>query len=325
MPPGASPSSPGGPPGRLVLLLGVTGVGKTAVAIDLAPRLGAEIVSVDSMQVYRRMDIGTAKPSPQERQLVRHHLIDILEPSESCSVARFVELADAAIAESAGRGRLPLGVAGTPLYLMGLMYGMFEGPSADAGFRSELARRAERDGLASLHAELARVDPDAAGRIHPNDYKRIERALEVYYLTGRTLSSQQRQWDAGVLRYPATIVGVRRTKEDASQRINARVKAMISAGLVEEVRSLLADPGGLGDQARQALGYAQVIDHLEGRSSLDEAVEQIKIQTRRFAKHQRTWFRKFPTTRWIDAEPAEPAASISERLHEAIHAAQADS
>ncbi len=277
------------------------------------------------MQVYRRMDIGTAKPSPREREQVRHHLIDVLERSEPFSVARYVELADAAIAEIAGRGLVPLVVAGTPLYLMGLMYGLFDGPSADACFRSDLTLRAERLGIPAIHDELARIDPAAADRIHPNDYKRIERALEVFHLTGRTLSSQQRQWDGGALRYPATIIGIRRTKEDASQRINARVRAMIEAGLVDEVRSLLAEPLGLSEQARQALGYAQIIEHLEGACPLEEAIEQIKIQTRRFAKHQRTWFRKFPTARWVDVEPDEPAASICRHLLEAIHAVRADS
>ena len=365
---------------RLILLLGVTASGKSSVALELAGELDAEIVSVDSMQVYRRMDIGTAKPTESERHRVPHHLMDVAEPSESFSVARFVEMADAAIAEiaayrsetgattrrpaatklwhgrpacgstgetpmpqgtsrgaknlnvsstggdigSAGheararRGRLPLVLAGTPLYLMGLMYGMFDGPSADEAIRAELRRRADDEGLASLHAELVRVDPAAARRIHVNDYKRIERALEVYRLTGKPLSEQQAQWSAEQMRYPATVVGIRREKEDASRRINARVKAMIQAGLVEEVRSLLAETPGPSEQARQALGYAQIIDHLEGRMSLADAVEQIKIQTRRLAKHQRTWFRKFQTTRWLDVGSDESESSICRRLVQLI-------
>lgn len=302
----------------IILLLGVTGSGKTATAVQLAEQLKAEIVSVDSMQVYRRMNIGTAKPTSEERAGVPHHLIDVAEPSELFSVARFVEMADAAIADIAGRGKVPLAVAGTPLYLMGLMYGMFEGPSADEAFRAELGRRAEREGLAALHAELARVDPDAAERIHPNDYKRIERALEVYHLSGRPLSAQQHQWDAEEMRYPATIVGIRRDKDDASRRINARVKAMMKAGLVDEVKSLLDEPKGLGDQARQALGYAQIIRHIRDGMPLDDTVEQIKIQTRRLAKHQRTWFRKFQTARWLDVSQDEPASSICYRLVQLI-------
>jgi len=298
----------------IVLLLGVTASGKTSAALGLAESLGGEIVSVDSMQVYRRMDIGTAKATAEERRRTAHHLIDIAEPDDPFSAARFAALADAAIADIHASGRRPLVVAGTPLYLMSLMYGMFEGPSADAVYRAELRDLAERQGVAALHTRLESVDPPAAERIHPNDYKRIERALEVHHLTGRPLSELQTQWAADTMRYPAVVVGIRRAKEDASRRINARVKAMIDAGLVEEVRSLLAEPEGLSTQARQALGYAQIIAHLDGRMSLEEAVEQIKIQTRRLAKHQRTWFRKFHSTRWLDVAADEPTESVCERL-----------
>jgi tRNA dimethylallyltransferase len=299
---------------KMILLLSCTAGGKTEVSLDLAERLDAEILSVDSMQVYRRMDIGTAKPAPFERSRVPHHMIDVAEPSESFSVARFVDEADRAITDILSRRRRVLALAGTPLYLMGLMYGMFEGPSADEAFRAALRDRADREGTATLHAGLSEVDPEAARRIHPNDYKRIERALEVWHVTGRRLSEQQQQWSATSLRYPAVVVGIRREREDTARRVNARVKAMVQAGLVDEVRSLLAAPGGLSQQARQALGYAQIIAHLRGESSLDEAVEQTKIQTRQFAKHQRTWFRKFPMTRWLDAAPQEPTPSISARL-----------
>jgi tRNA dimethylallyltransferase len=302
----------------MFLLLGCTAAGKTAVSLDLARRLGAEILCVDSMQVYRGMDIGTAKPTPAERSAVPHHLVDVAQPSEAFSVARYVDLADRAIGDITARGRPVLVVAGTPLYLMGLMYGLFDGPPADEACRSALRERAASEGPAALHAELARVDPEAAQRIHPNDWKRIERALEVWSVTGRPLSGQQQQWSAERMRYPAVMVGIRRTREDTNRRINARVKGMIAAGLVEEVRRLLEKPGGLGGQARQALGYAQIIAHLRGELPLDQAVEQIKIQTRRFGKHQRTWFRKFPATRWVDAGPEEPAESISRRLLEAI-------
>ncbi len=304
----------------LVLLLGATAGGKTSTALGLAESLGAEIVSVDSMQVYRRMDIGTAKATGEERRRAPHHLIDVAEPCESFSAARFTAMADAAIAEISARGRRPLVVAGTPLYLMSLMYGMFEGPSADAAFRAELREQAERRGNAALHAELAGVDPQAAERIHPNDYKRIERALEVHHLTGQPLSQQQTQWTAETMRYPAAVVGIRRTKEDASRRTNARVKTMIDAGLVDEVRSLLAEPNGLSEQARQALGYAQIIAHLGGEMPLADAVEQIKMQTRRLAKHQRTWFRKFRSAQWLDVAADESTASICSRLEAIIDA-----
>ena len=302
----------------MVLLLGGTASGKSAASLILAERLDAEILSIDSMQVYRRMDIGTAKSTPEERSQIPHHLIDVAEPSESFSVARFVEMADRAVADIAGRGKMILALAGTPLYLMGLMYGMFDGPSADEAFRALLRQRAAAEGTEVLHGELSKVDPAAAERIHPNDLKRIERALEVFHQTGRPLSEQQRQWAAGVLRYPAIVVGIRRDKEEQSKRINQRVRDMIEAGLVEEVRRLLAESPPMSQQARQALGYAQIIDHLEGRCSLDEAIEQIKIQTRQFAKHQRTWFRKFAMAHWLDIADDEPAEKITARILDAI-------
>ncbi|HKQ48184.1 MAG TPA: tRNA (adenosine(37)-N6)-dimethylallyltransferase MiaA [Phycisphaerae bacterium] len=302
-------------PPSMILLLGCTASGKSAAALELASRLDAEILSIDSMQVYRRMDIGTAKPTPAERAAVPHHLIDVAEPGELFSVSRFVELADAAIADIHARGRRVLAVAGTPLYLMGLMYGLFDGPSADEAFRAHLRARASREGTPALHAELSKFDSKAAERIHPNDLKRIERALEVFHLTGRPLSEQQVQWEAGALRYPAIVVGIRRSREDVSRRIRLRVEAMIAAGLVEEVRSLANE---LGEQSRQAVGYAEILTHLRGACSLGDAVERIKINTRQFAKHQRTWFRKFAMTRWIDVEPDETTASITERLWQAI-------
>jgi len=302
----------------LIYLLGTTGAGKTDAAIVLAGALDAAILSIDSMQVYRRMDIGTAKPTAEQRAAVEHHLVDVAEPCESFSVARFVNMADDVIARAAARGNRILATAGTPLYLMGLAYGMFEGPSADESIRAELRDRARREGTAALHADLARVDPEAAERIHPNDYKRIERALEVWRLTGRPLSAQQQQWNAQSLRQPGRFVGIRRSKEDTSRRINARVRTMIEAGLVNEVRALLAESRGLSEQARQAVGYAEIIAHLAGELPLERAVERIKINTRRLAKHQRTWFRKFPMTTWIDVAPDEPPAQIADRLRASL-------
>ncbi len=299
---------------KLALILGVTASGKSDCALAVADALNGEIVSVDSMQVYRGMDIGTAKPTVEERARVPHHLIDILEPSEACSAAFFAAEADKAIAEIAARGRLPIVVGGTPLYLMSLMFGMFEGPSADPELRRQLRAVADEEGTATLHRRLEKVDPNGAERIHPNDYKRIERALEVYELTGKPLSELQTQWSADGLRYPGCVIGLRREKEDASRRINARVKLMVEMGLVEEVRGLLERPNGLSEQARQGLGYAQIIDHLEGRMSLADAVEQIKILTRRFAKHQRTWYRKFHMAQWVDIGAEESKASIAERV-----------
>jgi len=298
----------------MAVILGGTASGKAAAALHAAETLGAEIVSVDSMKVYRRMDIGTAKPSPEARRRVWFHLIDVVEPSESFSVAQYLERADAAVAQIAARGRPVLAAGGTALYLKALIEGLFEGPSRNPAYRRALRARAAAEGVETLHAELARIDPQAAGRIHPNDLRRIERALEVHHVTGRPISEFQTQWERGRRRYDCRLIGIRRQREDQARRINARVRRMIDQGLVEEVRSLLDEPAGLSDQAAQAVGYAEIIAHLRGEMSLDDAIERIKINTRRLAKSQRTWFRRFPGVYWIDAAPDEPAESVAERV-----------
>ena len=307
----------------LLLLIGCTASGKSDVGIHLAGMLGAEIVSADSMMVYRRMDIGTAKPTPQQRSAVPHRLIDVVEPSEPFSVADYVERADEVISQLRDRGGRPLVVGGTALYLKALTEGLFAGPSADLEFRRELRRRAQREGVPALHAELAAVDPNAAARIHRNDLRRVERALEVYGLSGKPISVLQQQWGQ-TRRYDCRFVGIRRAVDDLNHRINRRVRQMIDDGLVAEVRRLLAEPAPLSRQARQALGYAQIIDHLEGRCSLEDAVEQIKILTRRFGKGQRTWFRRFDSVEWLDVEPDESPESIAGRARKVLdrHAAR---
>lgn len=298
---------------RLVSILGSTACGKGSVGRALARRVGGQVVSVDSMKVYRRMDIGTAKPSAEARREVPHHCIDLVEPSESFSVARYVEHADHAIARIAAAGDVPLAVGGTNLYVKALSEGLFEGPSADPELRAELRRRAESEGLAALHAELAEVDPDAAGRIHPNDAKRIVRALEVYRGAGVPISELQRQWDAQ-RRYDCVFFGLRRDRADLHGRINRRAGRMVELGLRDEVASLLAEPAGLSPEAAAAVGYAEMIDHLHGRCTLDDALERIKINTRRLAKKQRTWQRRWTDVRWLDLPPDEPPDATAERI-----------
>lgn len=291
-------------------MLGCTGSGKGNVARTLAGILHAEIVSVDSMKVYRRMDIGTATPPPASRADIPHHLIDVVEPSDEFSVARFVELAERAIADVHSRNKITLAVGGTALYIKSLSEGLFEGPGADEALRNTLKRRAAEEGTESLHAELAEVDPEAADRIHRNDERRIVRALEVYHLTGKPISSHQAQWSAGRRSdFDMTFVGLRHERDAQNRRINARVRKMMDMGLVDEVLSLLAESKPLSTQAAQAVGYAEMIRHLRGEWELDYAVEQIKINTRRLAKHQRTWFRRFADVHWIDLdEQFDPAA-----------------
>jgi tRNA dimethylallyltransferase len=297
----------------MILVLGVTASGKGRLGFELARALDGEIVSVDSMKVYRRMDIGTAKPSPEARRQVRYHLIDVVEPSEPFSVGVFLDLACAAIEDIRRRGKTVVAVGGTALYLKALLYGLFDGPGGDERIRAALRARAAVEGWPALHAELARLDPEAADRISVNDAKRIVRALEVYQLTGRPISSFQKQFEAERPMHDWTIIGLRREKTVESQRMNARVKRMIEQGLVEEVRALLAEERPLSVQARCAIGYAEVIEHLAGRLCLEDAVEQIKKNTRRLAKGQRTWFKTFRGVCWLDVGPQEPPEHILER------------
>ena len=300
-----------------ILIVGCTASGKGTVAFELARRLGGEILSVDSMKVYRRMDIGTAKPDAARRQAVRYHLVDMVEPWEPFSVGRWVELAEAAIGDMEGRQRPIIAAGGTAMYLRALLEGLFEGPGAEPALRARLEERAAEAGVGELHRALTAVDPEAAARIHRNDLKRIVRALEVYELTGRPISSFHETWRTGRYRYDFLLIWLRRSRADASGRINERVRRMIAAGLVDEVKSLLAEPGGLSPQARQAVGYAEIIDYLAGGCGLADAIEAIKINTRRLAKAQRTWFRSFAGMHPIDVEPdsgVEEVADVVERL-----------
>lgn len=298
----------------LTFILGCTASGKSALGHVLAQRIGAEIISVDSMKIFRRMDIGTAKPSAARRSEIPYHLIDVVEPAEDYSVAQFVRAAEAAIADITARGRHVLCVGGTALYIKSLSEGLFEGPSANEAIRARLKDRADREGAPALHAELARIDPAAAERIHPNDLRRIVRGLEVHELTGQPITALQTQWDRQRTNYACTFIGLRRDLEDQNQRTNRRVHRMVDEGLVAEVTRLLAEDRPLSTTARQALGYAEMIAHLSGEVSLEEAVEAIKINTRQFSKAQRTWFRRFRDVRWIDVGPADTAEGVADRV-----------
>jgi tRNA dimethylallyltransferase len=282
-----------------ILILGVTGSGKGAVARALAQRLNGQVLSVDSMKIYRRMDIGTAKPPIEVRQQIVHHLIDVVEPHESFDVEQYLSLAQQTM-DTLESAQVPIIAAGgTALYIKALLYGLFDGPGADAGIRHRLKQRLHEVGLEALHAELTRLDPAAAQHIHRNDARRIIRALEVHELTGRPISDWQRQW-AAPPRADWIVIGLRRDKAIESRRINRRVERMIELGLRQEVARLLEEDPPFGSQARAAIGYAEMIDHLEGRMDLDETIERIKINTRKLAKAQRTWFKTFRQVRWVD-------------------------
>jgi tRNA dimethylallyltransferase len=299
----------------MVLILGTTASGKGRLAFDLAENLGGEIISIDSMKVYRRMDIGTAKPPKEARERIKYHLIDIVEPSESFSVAAFLDAATAAIEQIKSRNKPIIAVGGTALYIKALLYGLFEGPGTNEQIRNELRRRAETEGLSGLYQELTKIDPVTAQKIHQNDAKRIIRALEVYQLTGKSISSFQKQWaqdrgqkteDRRQKKHNWSIIGLRREKSEGNKRINARVKKMIEQGLVDEVKSLLAEEKPLSKQAACAIGYAEIIEYLAGRTTLEDAIELIKKNTRRLAKGQRTWFKTFQNVHWLDINPDEP-------------------
>jgi tRNA dimethylallyltransferase len=284
----------------MLVILGPTASGKSDAAMAVARRTGAELLSLDSMQVYRGMDVGTAKPTAAERAEVRHHLIDVVEPDGSFAVARFVELADEVIRGARARGVPLVLTGGTPLYYKALFDGLFDGPGADEVVRDRL-RALPHD---ELHRRLLAVDPAAAARIHVNDGKRLVRALEVFELTGRPISSFQTDWAAPARRHEATWVGLAWDKDALNRRINARVKAMLAAGWVEEVRGLLARYGTLSHTAAEATGYHELIEHVEGRAGLDDAAERIKIATRQLARRQMKWFRRFPGVTWIAGDQA---------------------
>jgi len=275
---------------RPIILLGQTASGKHEAAEAVADRLGCELISVDSMKVYRGMDIGTAKPRRRD-----YRLIDICDPAESYNAGRFVRDARAAMAECAR----PLFVGGTALYYKAFAYGLFEGPQADPALREELVTL----GAPRLHAELQRVDPPAADKIHPNDLKRLVRAVEVFRKTGEPISSKQTQFGRRTLE--ANVFAIRR--EDIKERIAGRTKRLLAAGLVDEVKGLLARPWG--KEARRAVGYREVIGHVEGLYDAAEMERLINRNTHNLARHQVMWFKRFPEVVWVSG-PDE----ICERL-----------
>jgi tRNA dimethylallyltransferase len=297
---------------RLLAIVGPTATGKSEAAVHVAERLSAEIVSVDSMTVYRGMNVGTAKPSPQDRRLVRHHLVDVADPSEEFSVARYQELARSALEDIGSRGRSVLLVGGTGLYFRAVVDDLAI-PPTDPEVRRSLEREAELVGAEAMHARLTRLDPAAARKIEHGNVRRTVRALEVAEVTGRAFSSFADDWE----RYPSApirAVGLDMDPGLLRARIDARVQTQLDSGLVEETRILL-DSGPLSATARQAIGYAEAIDHLSGRLTLDEAAARISTRTRRLARRQLSWFRRDPRIRWFHADE-RGAGALAEELME---------
>jgi tRNA dimethylallyltransferase len=287
---------------RVGLIVGPTGAGKTAFAVELAERLGAEIVNADSRQLYRRMDLGTAKPDAADRARVPHHLIDVCDPDDPIDVAEFALLAHAAIAGIAARGRPVLIVGGSGLYLRVLRGGIFAGPPAAPEYRAELGALAAAHGTAYLHARLYQADAEAARRIGANDLPRIIRALEVQALSGIPISEHQRRhrWAGGG--YANLAVGLTVARARLYDRIDRRFDAMIAAGLVGEVRGLLAAGARAGSAVWQTIGYREIAGYLAGRLDLPAAIATAKRESRRLAKRQLTWFRREPDLVWLDPD-----------------------
>jgi tRNA dimethylallyltransferase len=304
-----------------ILVAGPTAAGKSAVAMELAARLDGEIVSVDSMQVYRGLNIGTAKPTEKDRTKVPHHLIDVIDLSEAFDVARFVTLARAAVADIGERGKLPILCGGTGLYFKAFLEGFGDAPPSDAALREEL----EAAPLSELLRELKERDPVTYQKIDRKNPRRVIRAVEVVRLTGRAFSEQRAEWKrleenssqptkGWRVSRNITMLGLTRSPEDLRQRIAARVDEMFHQGLVEETRALLGAGLAKSRTALQALGYRQVIEYLRGERQLSETIELVKVRTRQFAKRQMTWFRRQMPLQWVQAEPTDAPETIVNSL-----------
>jgi tRNA dimethylallyltransferase len=296
---------------RLILLAGPTAVGKSEAALLLAEKLGGEIISVDSMQVYRGLDIGTAKPTREERARVRHHLIDVVDLTESFDAAQFVRLARSAVEEIRNRERIPILCGGTGLYFKAFLEGLGAAPAADAALRTQL----ETVPLSELLAELAVKDPVTHETIDRQNPRRVIRALEVIRLSGKPYSQQRAEWSQeGASARAGALIGLTRSSAESGRRINERVEQMFRSGLLAETQELLKHGLAENRTAMQALGYRQVTEHLAGTRSLTETIELVKIRTRQFAKRQMTWFRKYGAWQWTDLGAAERLGESAELL-----------
>ena len=301
---------------KLLVILGPTAVGKTALSIELAKQLDTEIISGDSMLVYRGFDIGAAKPSMAERQGVVHHLVDILPPNETFNVTDFIEQARPIIHALNERGKIPILAGGTGLYVKALLEGYaFNETAGHDTYREELQRLGEQKGHEYVHKMLAEVNPEAAARLHPNDFRRIVRALEVAHF-GNEKISQSKVADEGELCYDALVIGLNRERQGLYERINQRVELTFEAGLIAEVQGLLATGITREEQAMKGIGYKETAAYLAGEMSQEEAVELIQKSTRHFAKRQLTWYRKMPYIHWYAADKLSEAELLADVLQE---------
>ncbi len=297
-------------------LTGPTASGKTGLGVELAQHIHAEIISLDSMAVYRGMDIGTAKPTPQQRLAVPHHLLDILEPHQEHSLAQYLAAACRAADDIRARAKNVAFVGGTPLYLKGALRGIFEGPPADREFRQARLAEIDRQGLPYLHQRLAAVDPLTAARLHPHDARRIIRALEVFEKTGRPISHWQQQFAAGRPARQCRVFVLDWPRDELYARIEQRVDLMFQAGLVEEVRGLLFGAEPLSRTAIQAVGYHEVFEYLHGEHTLRQTIDLVKQHTRQLAKRQLTWFRSMSECRFVSVSGPFNEQQLASRIAE---------
>ncbi|MEH7084154.1 tRNA (adenosine(37)-N6)-dimethylallyltransferase MiaA [Neobacillus drentensis] len=300
---------------KLLVIIGPTAVGKTKLSIEMAKRYNGEIISGDSMQIYRGMDIGTAKIKQEEMEGIPHYLIDIKEPTENFSVAEFQLLVRAKIDEIAQKGKLPIIVGGTGLYIQSVIYDyQFSDVPGDEAYRLTLEERVKEIGHEALYKELLEVDPDSAAQIHPNNVRRVIRALEIFHLTGKTMQEFQHTQQPDLL-YDTAIIGLTMEREKLYERINYRVDIMVEEGLIEEVKRLYQQ--GLRDcQSIQAIGYKELFAYFDGKIALDEAIANLKQNSRRYAKRQLTWFRNKMDVVWFDMTDVE---NVSKKIKEISH------
>ncbi len=301
---------------KVIVICGPTGIGKTAIAIELAGKFGGEIISADSMQIYRYMDIGTAKPTPEERAQIKHHMIDIVDPDEDYDAVQFSKQARDRIAEIADSGLIPFIVGGTGLYIKALLHGLFQSKPIDPEIRNHLKQESEENGSGFLFERLKKIDPAAAGRIHPNDSYRIIRALETIESSGKTISEHHQNHGFADDPFVALKIGLKMDRQNLYARIDNRVDLMIGAGLVEEVTKLL-EIGYTADlKSMQSIGYRHVIEFLEEKLSWDECVRTLKRDTRRFAKRQFTWFGADPPIKWYEPDQLNEIVKLVKRFLE---------
>ena len=296
---------------KVICVVGPTATGKTKMGVALAQRFNGEVVSVDSMQIYQGMAVGTAAPTPEEMEGVPHHMIGVADPWESWSAARFTEAADACVQDILRRGKRPILVGGTGLYLDALLRGTdFAAGSQDTPLRRQLQERLRREGAETLLEELRRIDPDSAARLHLRDEKRILRALEVYQETGETITQHDRRTREQPPRYEGLFIGLNfQDRQDLRDRIDRRVDDMVAQGLLDEVRSLLQSGLPRTATAWQAIGYKQFLAVADGRMTEDDAVEEVKLRSRQYAKRQLTWLRRNEAIHWVlwDKAPDFPS------------------